>query len=198
MQMLSSRIKVEKTQSKLLSIGLELDSDILMRDAIEIINEGMGFDFTGIFSFSKNMQTAFLRAGSGKKGGFMVDDGHKLQLNKSSLFAPVAQNEIRIFDGWSGKTYGCFVPTIVDFETILSIRLLSENTVMHSKNAPAFVSAKLPDPFWEIALPLRPKNRVIGSLWIQVFEFSSFTVDDCLSLQWLADQLSAILFKNSE
>ena len=127
-------------------------------------------------------------------GGFwpayLIANEHTVPMDASrGLLAPVAQGEIRVIDGWSGKIYGS-AATTGELGADLSIRLVKQEDVMHSDNAPSGTSAHLPPPLWEIALPLCVEGQVVGALCFQVLEFSGFALEDCSSLQWLANQIA--------
>ena len=127
-----------------------------------------------------------------------MTNGHKISLSKSpTMLALVAEGKICVTDGWSGKIYRGRVPEIVKLGTLLPIQLRKEYEVPALEKEGIKSSAQLPAPRWEIAVPLRIGKIFFGALDVQILEFSRFTLDDCSSFQWLADQLSSIYMKQN-
>lgn len=194
--MLIANQTVQSILDSISSISKWMEADESMQAMLDVTDQQLQVEMLGFFLFSASSETAFLQAGTGKFGKDLIAKGHKILLHLSpKLLMPVANGEIRINDGWSGKVYGCLVPAVVELGTKLPLRLLEKVKVIHSENAPLTMSVQLPAPRWEIALPLRVKENVFGALYIQVLEFSRFTLEDCPNLQWLADQISAIYAK---
>jgi hypothetical protein len=175
------------------SIRAGLNADIFIQKSVEIIRQETQADLIGFWSFTVHTDSVVLQAYSGNAGSPLIPKGHEVLLvNSPNLFGPVANGDIRIIDGWSGYTYGCKVLDDIEPNLDLPIPLIKQNEVMHSENAPSYISVDLPAPRWEIVLPLRRVSQVYGALYIQILEFSKFTLDAWAKLQWLADQVTLI------
>jgi GAF domain-containing protein/anti-sigma regulatory factor (Ser/Thr protein kinase) len=140
-----------------------LDLDQLLPQTVNIICESYGLYYAGIFLVDAASQYAMLRAGYGKAGKAMIDEGHKLKVGTESMIgACVAMGEARI---------------ALD---------VGEERV-HFKNP------HLPHTRSEMALPLVYGGKVLGAVTIQSSEERAFSQDDITTLLTMAEHLAVAI-----
>jgi GAF domain-containing protein len=137
-----------------------LDLDELMSEAVELIRDGFGLYYTGLFLLDEEGQHAVLQAGTGQAGQHMVQEGHRLEVGGGSMIgqcAATAQARIALDAG---------------------------------KEAVRHLNPLLAETRSEMALPLVSRGQVIGAMTIQSTESGAFSEDDITALQTMADQLA--------
>ncbi len=140
-----------------------LEPDKLLSETVETICDAFGFYYAGVFLLDETGEWLELRAGYGEAGAIMLDEGHRLKMNGSSMIGQAAaQQEARIaLDVGEAAVY--------------------------------FDNPHLPDTRSEVALPLTIAGELLGALTVQSTEERAFSEDDITTLQSLADQLAVAL-----
>lgn len=140
-----------------------LDSDQLLRQVVELVQERFGLYYVGLFLLDQEQRFAVLRAGTGEAGQQMLARGHKLALGGSSMIGQcVARNEARI---------------------ALDV----------GKEAVRFDNPVLPLTRSEMALPLRVRGQVIGAMSVQSVRAAAFDESDVVVMQTMADQVAVAI-----
>lgn len=140
-----------------------LDLDKLLPQTVNIICEAYGLYYAGVFLLDEKGEYAVLRAGYGKAGKAMLEQGHKLRVGTDSMIgACIAMGEARI---------------ALD---------VGEERV-HFKNP------HLPHTRSEMALPLIYGGRVLGAVTIQSSEERAFSEDDITTLLTMAEHLAVAI-----
>ena len=157
-----------------------LDPVELLPRVIELIKEGFGLYYAGIFLIDEAGDVsgepgkwAVLRAGSGEPGAQMVAAGHKLEVGSDSMIGTAISNA----------------------QARIALNVGDE--------ASFFRNPYLPDTRSEMALPLTSRGAVLGALSIQSDLEDAFSPEDITALQTMADQLAnaienARLFEQTE
>lgn len=140
-----------------------LDVDELMYQAVELVCERFGFYYVGLFLVDQEGRWATLRAGTGKPGRQMVEQGHRLQVGGQSMIGQCIA---------SGQSH---------------IALDVEAERSHFRNP------LLPQTRSEMALPLVSRGEVIGAITIQSATRRAFSEEDVAALQTMADQLATAI-----
>ncbi len=161
----------EERRSRLLKaanrVGREaasiLDLDQLLPQMVNIICEAYGLYYAGVFLLDEKGEYAVLRAGYGKAGKAMLEQGHKLRVGTDSMIgACIALGEPRI---------------ALD---------VGEERV-HFKNP------HLPHTRSEMALPLIFGGKTLGAVTIQSSEERAFSEDDITTLLTMAEHLAVAI-----
>ncbi|MCZ2127118.1 MAG: GAF domain-containing protein [Anaerolineales bacterium] len=161
----------EERRSRLLKaanrVGKEtasiLDLDQLLPQTVNIICEAYGLYYAGVFLLDEKGEYVVLRAGYGKAGKAMLEEGHKLRVGTDSMIgACVAMGEARI---------------ALD---------VGEERV-HFKNP------HLPHTRSEMALPLVYGGKTLGAVTIQSSEERAFGEDDITTLLTMAEHLAVAI-----
>lgn len=139
------------------------DLDQLLRSIAGLISEQFGYYHAGIFLLDENREFALLRAASSEGGQRMLDRGHKLKVEATSIVGYAA-----IF----GKP-----------------RVASDVGI----DSAYFSNPDLPETRSEAALPLSVGGRPIGILDVQSTEEAAFTQDDIDVLGTLAFQAAVAI-----
>jgi PAS domain S-box-containing protein len=134
--------------------------DILLKRAVNAIQERYGYYHASIFLTDETGQYAIIRESTGKAGEEMKLQNHKLPINSQSIVGEVSA---------SGKS--------------VVVNDVSQSP-LHRPNP------LLPETRAESAIPLKSGERVIGALDVQATQIDAFTRDDITVLQTLADQLA--------
>jgi GAF domain-containing protein len=137
-----------------------LESDQLIRQAVELIRERFELYYVGLFLADEPGEWAVLRAGTGEAGQKMLARGHKLRIGGDSMI------------GWSIANAQ---PRIAQVAAQDAVRL---------------ATAELPDTRSEAALPLRSRGRVLGALSVQSDKPGVFDEAALAVLQIMADQVA--------
>jgi len=140
-----------------------LDLETLLPHTVNIICEAYGLYYAGVFLLDAKGEYAVLRAGYGKAGKAMIDEGHKLKVGTDSMIgACIAMGEARI---------------ALD---------VGEERV-HFKNP------HLPHTRSEMALPLIYGGKSLGAVTIQSSEERAFSDDDITTLLTMAEHLAVAI-----
>ena len=140
-----------------------LDPDELLNRVVNLARERFGLYYVGLFLADQERKFAVLRAGTGKAGQEMLDQGHKLGIGSRSMIGQcVARGEPRI---------------------ALDV----------GEEAVRFVNPHLPDTHSELALPLRARGQIIGAMTVQSVEEAAFDETNIAVLQTMADQVAVAL-----
>jgi PAS domain S-box-containing protein len=140
-----------------------LDVRQLLDRAVNLVSDGFGFYHTGIFLVDDLKQYAVLRAASSKGGQRMLERGHSLPVDQTSVVGHAA--------------------TMNEPHIALDV----------GEDAVFFDNPDLPGTRSEMALPLSVRGEVIGVLDVQSEESSAFTEEDVATLRILADQLAVAI-----
>lgn len=185
---------IQKLFVEIISFQVKADESGFLENLTDLINRYLQVDLIGLFLFSQDSKSATIQAGSGKVGKLMVAKKHTITLRKSpELFMPALNGEIRIVDGWSGKMYGCTLPADPIQKIALQLHKIQQEPIVNAQNVATYQSAQLPEPRWEIILPLQKNKHVVGALYLQVMEFDRFVLADCQHLKYLADKIGDII-----
>jgi GAF domain-containing protein/HAMP domain-containing protein len=145
-----------------------LESDQLIRQAVELIRERFNLYYVGLFLVDETNEWAVLRAGMGASsahaaGRAMLARGHRLQIGSGSMI------------GWS----------IANARARVALEA--------GADAMRLATKELPDTRSEAALPLRSRGRVLGALTVQSSQPGAFDQDAIVVLQTMADQVAVAL-----
>ncbi len=138
----------------------ELEPQVLMDRAVELINELFGFYQVGVFLVDEKNEWAYLKAASSVGGKFMIQRGHRLQVGRQG---------------------------IVGFVTSLGQPRIAQNIELDRIHA---VAPELPETRSEMALPLKAGGTILGALDIQDKRENAFTQEDVQVFGTLADQVA--------
>ncbi len=137
-----------------------LDPDLLVQQAVDLIQSGFKFYFVGLYLVDIAGRTAILVAGSGEAGKKLLADGHHLALEEPSMVA------------WSIRNSQARIAQQANLDKI------------------RYPNPHLPDTHSELTLPLISRGGVIGALTVQDSQEDAFSDVDVASLQIMADQLA--------
>ncbi|HEX2981739.1 MAG TPA: GAF domain-containing protein [Anaerolineaceae bacterium] len=138
-----------------------LDPDLLIKEAVSVIQECFKLYYIGIFLIDDDEQYAILRAGSDEAGQTMLKEGHRLPINGTSMV------------GWAISNRKARITTEASREEI------------------RYLNPHLPHTRSEIALPIPSQEGVLGALSLQSVQPNAFDDDDVTILQGIADNLGA-------
>jgi nitrate/nitrite-specific signal transduction histidine kinase len=142
---------------------LILETDQLMRQAVELIRERFDLYYVGLFEVEEAGTLAILKAGTGEAGRAMLARGHQLRMGGDSMI------------GW------CIANA--------KARVAEEASADAIRRA----TPELPDTQSEAALPLRSRGKVIGALTVQSTLPNAFDEAAIAVLQTMADQVAVAL-----
>lgn len=151
---LHTATEVAKTCSSILG------TEALVSQAVNLICDGFGMYYVGLFLLDADSQIATLKAGTGDVGSRMVEEGYCLRLNDSSMIS------------WC----------------ILNAK--ARIAQQADQDAVRYLNPFLPETKSEIAVPLVSRGKVIGALTIQDTRENAFTEEDISMFQIMADQLA--------
>jgi signal transduction histidine kinase len=137
-----------------------LNLDELLPEVVELIRSHFDYYYVGLFLVDKDFTTLNLRAATGEVGKQLLSDQHALPIGDTSMV------------GWSAQNNKARIALDAGKESI------------------RFKNKLLPLTRSEIALPLRSRGRVIGSMTFQSEKESAFTDSDITVLQTMCDQLA--------
>jgi hypothetical protein len=137
-----------------------LDLDELLRQAVDLVCEQFDLYYAGLFLLDEERRFAMLRAGTGEAGQKMIAQGHKLEIDSTSMV------------GWCIANRQAYIELKVDKETI------------------RFDNSLLPETRSELALPLISRGEAIGALTIQSTQEAAFSEEDIAAFQTMVDQLA--------
>lgn len=134
-----------------------LNIDELLPNVVKLIRDHFEYYYVGIFLIDDPGEWAVLRAATGEMGNQMINSGHKLKTEDSSMI------------GWS----------ITHKEARIALDV--------GEDAVRFVNPILPLTRSEMALPLITHGKVIGAMTIQSEKPAAFSQVDITALQAMAD-----------
>lgn len=137
-----------------------LDKDKLIQEVVNLIRDRFDFYYVGLFLLDEERKTAVLQAGTGEAGIKMVVEGFSLPVGGNSMTGTAVA---------TGKAQ-------VELD-VAQARHFTFN-------------ANLPETKSELALPLRVRDRIIGSLSVQSKALHAFSQEGINVLQSLSDQLA--------
>jgi PAS domain S-box-containing protein len=137
-----------------------LDINELLPNVVELIRSHFDYYYVGLFLVDKEREWALLSAATGNMGKHMIETGHRLKVEESSMI------------GWS-ITHG---------QARIALDV--------GEDAVRFANPQLPLTRSEIALPLVALGRVIGAMTIQSEQPAAFSRVDITALQAMADQVA--------
>jgi len=137
-----------------------LDLNILLPTVADLICNHFDYYYVGIFLVEEATEWAVLSAATGKMGQQMLETGHRLKIEDSSMI------------GWSIKHGQARIALDV------------------GEDAVRFKNPHLPLTRSEIALPLITHGEVIGAVTIQSQLPAAFSRVDITALQTMADQVA--------
>lgn len=137
-----------------------LDLNKLLPNIVELIRNHFDYYYVGVFLLDETRDWASLRAATGETGKHMIEKGHRLKVEGSSMI------------GWC-ITHG-------------QARIALDVGV----DAVRFANPHLPLTRSEMALPLITHGEVIGAMTIQSEKPSAFSRVDITALQTMADQIA--------
>ena len=144
-----------------------LNLDELTQQVVELVRDRFDLYYAGLFLVDKTGEWtgepdrwAVLRAGTGKAGQQMLEQGHKLEIGGSSMI------------GWCVANGRARIALDVGEEAV------------------RFDNPLLPDTRSELALPLISRGQAVGALTIHSPEEAAFSEEDITVLQAMADQLA--------
>ena len=134
-----------------------LDINELLPNIVELIRNQFEYHYVGIFLMDELNSWAVLRAATGEMGTKMIETGHQLKAEDSSMI------------GWS----------ITHKEARIALDV--------GEDAVRFINPLLPLTRSEMALPLITHGEVIGAMTIQSEKPAAFSRVDITALQAMAD-----------
>ena len=144
-----------------------LNLDELSQQVVELVRDRFDLYYAGLFLVDKTGEWtgepdkwAVLRAGTGKAGQQMLEQGHKLEIGGSSMI------------GWCVANGRARIALDVGEEAV------------------RFDNPLLPDTRSELAFPLTSRGQAVGALTIHSPEEAAFSEEDITVLQAMADQLA--------
>ena len=142
-----------------------LDTDQLLREAVNLITDRFGFYYTAIFMLDATGQVATLREATGEAGRALKERGQQLEVNPLSTV---------------GRALTTRQACIALEAEVEAARTLA-------------VDPRLPNTRSEIALPLIVGQRIIGALDAQSEQAGAFDQTNAAVLQSMADQIAVAL-----
>lgn len=140
-----------------------LDIDELLPNVVELIRSHFEYYYVGIFLVDEGDGWAVLRAATGEMGRQMIEGGHRLKVEDTSMI------------GWC----------IMHGQARIALDV--------GADAVRFVNPHLPLTRSEIALPLIAHGEVIGAMTIQSDKPAAFSRVDITALQTMADLVANAL-----
>jgi GAF domain-containing protein len=158
--------QLETTAQICQAIASILDHDELTRRAANLVRERFDLYHVGLFLLDESGQWAVLQAGTGEANSETLAQDHRIEVGDTS---PVS---------WCVANGQARIAPAVDTT---------------SRQGLVEMGAVLPEPRWEMALPLRSRGQVIGALNVQSAERETFSQEDVAVLQTVADQIAAAI-----
>ncbi|MBK9927915.1 MAG: PAS domain-containing protein [Anaerolineales bacterium] len=137
-----------------------LDINELLPNVVELIRNHFEYYYVGIFLVDEEKEWAILSAATGKMGERMIESGHRLKVEESSMIGWCIQNK----------------------QARIALDV--------GEDAVRFANPLLPLTRSEIALPLVALGEIIGAMTIQSEKPSAFSRVDITALQSMADQVA--------
>ena len=148
---------VREVSQKIVSI---LNLDELFAQVVELIQQRFDYYHVQVFLNDPDAQQAVFRAGTGRAGEVMVEEGYQLKIGEEGII------------GWVASS-GEF--------------LLANDVSKEPRFLPYRV---LPDTQAELAIPLSRGGQILGVLDVQSERVNAFEESDLFVLQSLADQVA--------
>jgi len=140
-----------------------LDINELLPKVVDLIREHFEYYYVGMFLIDEDGKWAILRAATGEMGKQMIELGHRLKVEDSSMI------------GWC----------ITHRQARIALDV--------GEDAVRFANPHLPLTRSEIALPLIAHGEMIGAMTIQSEHSSAFSAVDITTLQAMADLVANAL-----
>lgn len=140
-----------------------LDIDELLPNVVALIRSHFEYYYVGMFLVDESGEWAILRAATGEMGRKMIEQGHRLKVEDSSMI------------GWS----------VTHRQARIALDV--------GEDAVRFINPNLPLTRSEIALPLIAHGEVIGAMTIQSERPAAFSRVDITTLQAMADLVANAL-----
>jgi GAF domain-containing protein/heme/copper-type cytochrome/quinol oxidase subunit 4 len=158
-------------RSMQLQIAAEIARDVtavrevkeLLGQAVESLEDRLGFYHVAVFLVDEQEQFAILRAATGEAGRQMLSQNYRVDLEEEGLISYVVSSGYH--------------------------RILLDV----GDDAVSFENPLLPETRSQIVLPLRVGRHIIGALEIHSRQESAFDTDDAVVLQSVADQLAVAI-----
>jgi PAS domain S-box-containing protein len=155
-------------RSGLLQLGAEvaraataiLDPRMLSQQVVDMVQKQFNLYYTGLFLIEDDPNWAILRAATGKAGQEMLNAGHRLEVGGASMI------------GWC----------IANCKPRIALDV--------GEDAVRFSNPLLPGTRSELALPLVSRGEVLGALTIQSDKPTTFTQENIVSFETMADLLA--------
>jgi GAF domain-containing protein len=148
------------------AIASTLDLDELMRRSVNLVRERFDLHHVGLFLIDESGEWAVLQTGTGEANAQILRQNHRIEVGDTS---PVS---------WCVVNGQAHIAPAVDAT---------------SRQGLVEIDALLPEPRWEMALPLESRDQVIGALNVQSAERETFSQEDVTVLQTVADQIAAAI-----
>jgi GAF domain-containing protein/HAMP domain-containing protein len=145
------------------SVSTILDTDLLIQRVVNLIQQRFGLYYVGLFIVDAQREWAVLRSGTGRAGQSMLQRGHRLRVDESSMI------------GWSVKNAQARIALEAEADPV---RLATPD---------------LPETRSEAAIPLRSRGQVFGAITIQSIEPEAFDAETVAVFQTMADQVAVAL-----
>ena len=153
----------------------------LLDKIIEIIHSHIEIYFLGFFTLDMEEAVATFEAGSGEVGKALQSRGYQLPTENDRVNKLINENELSI-RGDESLIYSLAKSPAWNLNIKLKLARIGN-----------FGSPLLPDTRWELFLPMRDKQKVIGIFWVHTGDISGFSMEDITHFQFLADQISVRL-----
>jgi PAS domain S-box-containing protein len=137
-----------------------LDPRALSQQVVELVQKQFDLYYVGLFLIEDDPHWAILRAATGETGKKMLEDGHRLEVGVSSMI------------GWC----------IVKRKARIALNV--------GEDAVRFSNPLLQETRSELALPLVSRGEVLGALTIQSNKSATFTQENMISFETMADLLA--------
>ncbi|MBZ0306749.1 MAG: GAF domain-containing protein, partial [Anaerolineae bacterium] len=135
----------------------------LLTQTAEFIRERFGLYYVQIYLLDEAKRYAVLRAGTGEAGQMLLNRGHRLNLNETSIVAQTVQ----------------LLRPVLVVDTV--------DSTIHKPNP------LLPDTRSEVAIPLLVQNELLGVLDMQSASPGKFNYDNLPAFQAMATQVAGVI-----
>ena len=104
-----------------------MDSDILVREIVDLIKERFDLYYVGLFLVDESRQWAVLRAGTGEAGRLFLERGHRIRVGSGMIGWSVANSQARVAQEARKDEVRLTVPELPDTKSEAAIPLRSRN-----------------------------------------------------------------------
>jgi len=163
------------------AIGRDLALDQLLRKVVNLIRERFNYYFVGVYLLDGQNEFAVLKAGTGEAGEAMMEVGHRLAVNETSVVGWSIQHQqakVAVDVGFEAVHFNNPLLTLTRSELILPLIMNKGNDTLPSSE---YTSLDMGG------------NRVLGVISIQSTEAKAFSQEDTLILQEIADVLATAI-----